>query len=208
MAARGRNVIALIAAQDTKAYWYLTRGSGAVSTILLSASMVLGVLTSTGFTTLRVPRFLVQGLHRNVSLVVLIFIAIHIATTVVDGFVAIGWLDAVIPFRSGYHAFWTGLGTLSLDLMLAVIISSVTRVHLTHTTWRWIHWLSYASWPIAMLHGFEVGSDRHAAWMLWVNGTCLAVVAAAVLARLGTLTRVRDARLPAYRRANEWTARR
>ena len=201
-------MIALLAVQDTKAYWYLTRGSGAVATILLSASIVLGVLASTGFTTVRVPRFLVQGLHRNVSLVVLVFLAIHIATTVVDGFVAIGWVDAIVPFRSGYHAFWVGLGTLSLDLMIAVIISSLLRVRMSYVTWRWIHWLSYASWPVAMLHGFEVGSDRHAAWMLWVNGACLVIVLGAVLARLWTLDPVRDARLPAYRRAGNGAVRR
>jgi sulfoxide reductase heme-binding subunit YedZ len=189
----------LLAAQDTKAYWYLTRGSGAAATILLSASMVLGVMTSLGVTTRQIPRFLVQGLHRNVSLFVIVFIALHVATTVVDGFVKIGWIDAVVPFRSGYHAWWVGLGTLSLDLILAVTITSLLRARMTYSAWRMVHWASYASWPIAMIHGFEVGSDRHATWMIWVNVICLFAVLIAVLARLWATDSVADPRLPAYR---------
>jgi methionine sulfoxide reductase heme-binding subunit len=193
-------MIALLAAQNTKAYWYLTRGSGAVATILLSLSMVLGVMTSMGVTTRQIPRFLVQGLHRNVSLLVVVFVVLHVATTVIDGFVKIGWIDAIVPFRSGYHAWWVGLGTLSLDLLLAVVATSVLRVHISYSTWRLVHWASYASWPIAMWHGFELGSDRHAPWMLWVNVVCLVAVVGAIFARLWTGGGVTDPRLPAYRR--------
>ena len=191
---------AILAAQNTKAYWYLTRGSGAVATILLSASMVLGILTSLGFTARQIPRFLVQGLHRNVSLLVVVFVAIHVATTIVDGFVKIGWIDAIVPFRSGYHAWWVGLGTLSFDLLLAVIITSLLRVRMTYSSWRFVHWASYVSWPIAMVHGFEIGSDRHATWMIWVNIICLFAVLVAVLVRLWGTDNVADPRLPAYRR--------
>ncbi len=192
-------MITLLAAQNTKAFWYLTRGSGAVATILLSASIVLGVMTSVGFTTPRLPRFLVQGLHRNVSLLVLVFLAIHVATTIFDGYVAIGWFDAIVPFISGYHPFWVGIGTLSVDLVLAVVISSLLRVRMSYPSWRLIHWLSYVSWPLAMVHGFEVGSDRHGAWMLWVDIICLVAVIGAVFVRLWTLDDANDRRLPAYR---------
>ena len=49
------------------ALWYLTRATGLVSLILLSATVVLGTVASVGWTSDRWPRFLSQSVHRNLS---------------------------------------------------------------------------------------------------------------------------------------------
>jgi sulfoxide reductase heme-binding subunit YedZ len=68
--------------------------------------------------------------------------------------------------------------------MLAVIITSLLRRRMGHTTWRAVHWLSYASWPIALLHGFGTGSDVKSTWMLAISVGCLGAAVAAVLVRI------------------------
>jgi DMSO/TMAO reductase YedYZ heme-binding membrane subunit len=174
----------VLAATNAQALWYLTRGTGLVALVLLTASVVLGVVEVSAWSRPRWPRFVTAGLHRNISLLVTAFLAVHIATAVLDSYAPIGWLDSVIPFRSHYRPIWLGLGALSFDLLVALIITSLVRRRLGYPAWRAIHWLSYACWPIALVHGLGTGSDTTTGWVLLVSLGCLGAVLAAVWWRL------------------------
>jgi methionine sulfoxide reductase heme-binding subunit len=166
--------------------WYTTRGAGVVSLLLLSAVVVLGVLSVRRFETAGWPRFLTVGLHRNLSLLAVVFLLIHIVTAVVDPFTNLGWAAAAIPFSSYYRTFWLGLGTVAAELMAAVVVTSLLRRWIGAWTWRLVHWLAYASWPIAVVHGWGTGTDSGAAWLLAIQVLCILAVGLAVLARLVT----------------------
>jgi methionine sulfoxide reductase heme-binding subunit len=174
----------IIAASAPKALWYASRGTGIVCLLLLTVSVVLGVVTTVRFETPAWPRFVLEGLHRNVSLLILVFIGIHVASTVIDGFTPIGYLDAVVPFRSPYRTLWLGLGAVALDLLLALAITSVVRARLGYRVWRAVHWLAYACWPIALVHGLGTGTDSRQGWMVALDALALASVCAAVCWRL------------------------
>ena len=169
-----------------KAFWYLTRASGLVSLVLLTATILLGVVASVGWTTERWPRFLSQDVHRNVSLLCLVFLAIHVATTVLDGYVPIGLVDVFVPFLSPYRPLYVGLGALGLDLLLAVLITSGLRHRIGYASWRFVHWLAYLCWPIALLHGLGSGTDTQLPVVLLVEAICTAAVLAALAWRLTT----------------------
>ena len=164
--------------------WYTTRGAGAVSLVLLTAVVVLGVLSTLRFESSSWPRFLTAGLHRNVALIALVFLALHIVTAVVDPFTHLGWLAAVVPFSSYYRTLWLGLGVIAVELVVAISVTSLMRGFLGHAAWRAIHWLSYASWPVAVVHGFGTGTDTWSAWMIAIDAVCILAVAGAVGARL------------------------
>jgi sulfoxide reductase heme-binding subunit YedZ len=166
------------------ALWYLTRATGLVSLILLSAVVVLGTVASVGWTSDRWPRFLSQSLHRNLSLFCIVLIGVHVVTTVGDGYVPIGLTDAIIPFRSAYRPIWVGLGAVAFDMLLAVAITSALRRRIGVAVWRGIHWLAYACWPIAVMHGLGSGSDPRLPGAMLVFVVCVAAVAAAVAWRL------------------------
>ncbi len=154
-----------ILATGPSLYWYLTRSTGAVALLLLSAAVVLGVVDVRRWSTPRWPRFVVDALHRNVALLAMVFLCLHILTSVLDSFAPISLIDAVVPFAGSYRPFWLGLGAVAFDLLIAVTITSLLRQRMGYASWRAIHWLTYASWPIALLHGFGTGSDvnRHVA---------------------------------------------
>jgi methionine sulfoxide reductase heme-binding subunit len=166
------------------ALWYLTRASGLVSLILLTATVVLGIVASVGWTGTRWPRFLSQAVHRNLSLFCLALIGVHVVSTVGDGYVPIGVVDAVIPFRSPYRPMWVGLGALAFDMLLAVAITSALRRRIGVAAWRGVHWLAYACWPVAAIHGLGSGSDPRLPGAMLVFVACTAAVAAAVAWRL------------------------
>jgi sulfoxide reductase heme-binding subunit YedZ len=160
--------------------WYATRGAGIVSLILLTVVVVLGITAAMRWQAASWPRFLTTGFHRNLALTTLVFLAIHVVTAVVDPFTALGWSAALIPFSSSYRTFWLGLGVVSLYLLIAIAVSSLLRPLFGYRTWRLIHWLTYAMWPIALMHGIGTGTDTRFSWMLAVNGICVIAVLMAI----------------------------
>ncbi|HEY5286515.1 MAG TPA: ferric reductase-like transmembrane domain-containing protein [Solirubrobacteraceae bacterium] len=175
---------AVLATTGPSAYWYLTRSTGAVALILLTLALALGVVDIRRWSSEAWPRFVVDSLHRNVSLLALAFLGLHILTAVLDSFAPISLVNAVVPFTGTYRPLWLGLGALSFDLIVAVILTSLLRRRMGHSIWRTIHWLTYASWPIALLHGLGTGSDVKSTWMLAISLGCLVVVIGAVLVRV------------------------
>lgn len=167
--------------------WYVTRATGMVALILLTSTLVLGIVASVGATTPRWPRFLSQSLHRDLSLFCLALVGAHVVSTVADGYVPIGYLDAVVPFTSPYRTAWIGLGAIGFDLLLAVAVTSGLRHRIGARWWRSVHWLAYLCWPIALLHGLGTGTDtRKVAGALLIELACIAAVGAAGIWRLVT----------------------
>ena len=113
----------------------------------------------------RTPRFVVDGLHRNVSLLVVVLLAAHIVTSLLDPFAHLRVLDAVVPLASRYRPLWLGFGALAFDLLIALIVTSVLRARLGLRAWRAVHWAAYACWPVAVLHGLGTGTDARSAWL-------------------------------------------
>jgi sulfoxide reductase heme-binding subunit YedZ len=174
----------VVAASTGTALWYLARGTGVVSLVFLTTSVVLGITTTLRWSSRRWPRFVVQFLHRNVSLLVLVFLALHIATVVTDSFAPIGWVDAVVPFASAYRPIWLGLGALAFDLLIALVVTSLLRHRLGFSAWRAVHWLAYLCWPLAVVHGLGTGSDTKPGLVLSVTVACVASVLVAGSVRI------------------------
>ncbi len=172
------------AASGGTAMWFLTRATGITTLVLLTVTVALGVANVRRMSLRGVQRFVFDAVHRNAALLSVAFLVVHVVTTVLDGYVPIRWLDAVIPFGSAYRSFWVGLGALSLDLMAAVVITSLVRRRLGHRTWRATHWLAYGSWPLALAHSLGMGTDAGTTWMLAIALACIGVVLGALVLRL------------------------
>jgi DMSO/TMAO reductase YedYZ heme-binding membrane subunit len=146
--------------------------------------MCAGLLTSVRFELPGWPRFVTLGLHRNLSLLALAFTVLHVLTSVLDSFVSIPLVDAFIPFIGSYRPFWLGLGAISFDLMLALVITSLLRARMSRPSWRLVHWSAYACWPVAVVHGLGTGTDTPVAWVLALTVLCVLPVIALTLWRL------------------------
>ncbi|HEY4845305.1 MAG TPA: ferric reductase-like transmembrane domain-containing protein [Candidatus Dormibacteraeota bacterium] len=186
--------------------WYATRGAGIVSLILLTGVVLLGIVSAMRWQTASWPRFLTTGFHRNLALATLIFLSLHVVTAVVDPFTALGWNAALVPFSSSYRRFWLGLGVVAIYLLLAIVLTSLLRPIFGHRAWRTVHWLSYAMWPVAVIHGIGTGTDPWFAWMLAIEALCIGGVVAAVAWRVGRVAPTAWRQIPtASPRAQKWS---
>jgi len=163
--------------------WYATRATGIAALVLLTVTTVLGILTA-GRAKSDLPAFARADLHRRLSILTIVFLTIHVLTSVLDTYVNINWLAIIIPFMSSYHIFWLALGTIGVDLCLAVGISSALRQHLSARTWRALHWLAYLSWPVAVAHSLGMGTDSKLDWVLALVAICVASVVGATTWRI------------------------
>ena len=168
----------------TPVLWYIDRGSGLAALMLLTTSVVLGVVSAMRVHSPRWPRFALSLIHRNIALLALAFATIHVVTSVVDTYVPISVSDALIPFGASYRPFWLAMGTIGADLMLAVLITTALRRRLGYKAWRSIHLLSYGCWAAGMIHAIGIGSDaRSAVWAVLIVAACIGAVGGAFVQR-------------------------
>jgi methionine sulfoxide reductase heme-binding subunit len=165
---------------STTALWYASRATGVVSLLLLSMVMILGLVVNRQGRLPGLPRFGATSLHRSVSLLAVLFVAVHVITAIADPFVTIRIAAAIVPFSSAYKPFWLGLGAVSLDLIIALIVTSLARARIGRRTWRSLHWLAYAAWPVAFAHSIGSSTDLHSGALRTVAICCALAVIAAV----------------------------
>jgi predicted ferric reductase len=172
--------------------WWVDRAAGLVLLTLLTSAVVTGLWSTAPRPRRGAPRFVTLALHRNLALLALLLLGLHVGTAVADSFVDIRWWQAVVPARSGFRPFWVGAGTVTVDLLVAVVATSLVRHRLGLRGWRTVHLLVWPAWLLGLGHALALGSDVKggAAWALLPVGGCVVAVGLAAAVRLVGLTRV------------------
>jgi sulfoxide reductase heme-binding subunit YedZ len=158
------------------AVWYLMRASGVTSLVLLTIVLALGIATIKRWRFGRAPAFVTASVHRSISLLSVAFLTIHVVTALIDPYAAVGLVAVLVPFSGSTAPLWLGLGAVSLDLVAALVVSSLLRRRIGVRAWRSIHWLAYLSWPLALAHTLGEGSDAGSSWLQAVSATCVLTV--------------------------------
>jgi methionine sulfoxide reductase heme-binding subunit len=165
------------------ALWVLGRGTGVAAVLLLTAAVVLGLLTRSGRPVAGLQRFAVQLVHRDVALTATVFVAVHVVTLLADTQSELRLVDVVVPFTGTYRWFWLGLGTLGVDLLIAVVVTALLRRTIGPRAFRAVHFAVYGLWPIALAHAVGAGTDGTAPWFLVIAACCVVAVVATVVWR-------------------------
>jgi hypothetical protein len=168
--------------------WFLNRSTGVVLLVLLTMTVLLGVLSWHARAGRAMPAFVPHQLHRNLALLSVVALAVHVTSAIVDSYVDIRWWQALVPVGATYMPLWLGLGTLSLDLIAVVVVTSLLRNRLGLRWWRVVHLSSWLAWAAAVVHGVGIGTDIRgfAGWAMWTTLACLSAVAVAFLVRLAS----------------------
>jgi hypothetical protein len=162
--------------------WYVARSAGIVAYLLLSSSVVVGVLMSAR-AKFKWPRFAVEEVHRFLAILTGVFLALHGLALLADKVVPISILQLVIPFRTAYRPFGVGLGITAALLLLAVSLSNLARKRLPFKVWRRFHYVTLAVWVTATGHALLAGTDRQDFWFIALVGVSVCSVGLAFLGR-------------------------
>ena len=162
--------------------WYFARSSGIVAYLLLSSSVLLGVLMA-GKAQFTWPKFAVQEVHRFLAILTGVFIALHGAALLLDTVVPTSLLQELVPFTSAYRPFAVGLGVTAMLLIAAVGISNALRSTLPYATWRKLHYLTLPAWLLASFHGVLAGTDGGDPWFAGIAAGSFAAVGIAAWLR-------------------------
>jgi methionine sulfoxide reductase heme-binding subunit len=176
----------MILAATSKSDWFLMRGTGLVTLLLFTFAVALGIAGAARPRSSRSARVVTSGMHRNLALLAVCFLTVHVVTAVLDSFVHLSWFDVILPFASAYRPVWLGLGVLSVDLTIAIVATSLLRRHLGYRLWRFVHWAAVAAWPLAIAHSLGAGSDTGSGWGLGLCATCIGIVALALAWRVAS----------------------
>jgi methionine sulfoxide reductase heme-binding subunit len=178
-----------------EAFWALGRGTGITALGFLTLSLALGIATRSGRPLMVLPRFAVADVHRFTALAGTLLVALHVALLFLDPYAQLRLVDLAVPFLGAYRPLWLGLGTLAVDVLVVVIITSLLRHRLGVRIFRAVHWASYALWPIALAHALGNGTDAGHTWFLTFAGCCTLTMAIALAWRLrANYTEYADAR--------------
>ena len=170
---------------SSPAIWYAARASGVAAYVVLSIVVSLGLTLGGKAQNRRWPRFSVEEVHRFGGLLVGSLIGIHVLTIAADSFLPFSLTQLLVPFTSTYRPLWTGLGIAAAELLLALAITNHYRRRLPYRFWRLAHYLNFAVWTLASIHGLMSGTDRGAAWLAVLYGLSVAVVLMLLLWRFG-----------------------
>jgi len=146
--------------------WEVARVGGIVAYLLVSGSVVVGMLVSLKLRSSRWPRWVTTELHRYLTSLALVFTAIHGLAVWIDPFTAFTPAEVLIPFASHYRPVWIALGIIAGYLVLAVWASEYVRARIGYAWWRRLHFGAFAVFALATLHGIATGSDTATPWGL------------------------------------------
>jgi methionine sulfoxide reductase heme-binding subunit len=164
--------------------WYVVRASGLVAYVLLTTAVAIGISLAGKERLARWPRFAIEDLHRFAGTLVGVFLAVHLISLAIDAYLPFSVADLVVPFVSGYRPFWTAMGVVGIELLLALALTSRFRDRLSYGFWRRAHYLNFAVWIAATAHGIGGGTDSGAAWTILLYIASITLVVALTVRRI------------------------
>lgn len=167
--------------------WNVSRALGLVALLLMGVVLALGALHNTSLTKVvgqTLPRFVLVALHRNLALITVVFVLLHVVAVLVTPYLPLRWYHLVVPFTASFNPWPVALGAVAFDLLLAVVISSGLRRYLSKRAWLVVHWTTYVCFPVAVAHAIANASFRGGTWWtLLVPLLATGMVVAALLYR-------------------------
>ena len=170
-------------------WWYVTRASALIAWVLMTASVLWGILLST-----RVMRKVdnpawLQDLHRYLGGVMLIMVALHMVSLMLDPWLKFTIVEELVPFGTDFKPLPIALGIIAMYLLVAVQGSSLIMNRLPRKFWKGLHYSSYAALLLVALHAGWSGTDTSTWWYRALAIVLIAVATIAVLVRVIVGTR-------------------
>ena len=164
--------------------WYVARAGGLLAFMLLTASVVAGLLLSGKARLEGWPRFALEDVHRFLGLLAGSFILLHGGALLVDGYLPFSLGNLLVPGTAPYRPLAVAAGVVAAELLVALAVTNHYRKALSHRFWRRAHYLNFAVWLLALVHGITAGTDTGSAWAIALYLAAAAAVGGLTAAKI------------------------
>jgi sulfoxide reductase heme-binding subunit YedZ len=172
-------------------FWVLARVSGLSAYAALAIALLTGVALRTAVLDWLGANRAIRSLHEFTIVLWVPLAALHVLTLLLDATARLSVIDVFLPFHASYGTLAIGLGSLSVDLLLAVAVAAYMKRRMAKEAWLWVHRLAYVAFALVFLHAVLSGtdfSDPAVSAITWGTAAGLLTL---------TLARVLGGRLPA-----------
>jgi methionine sulfoxide reductase heme-binding subunit len=169
-------------------FWILARASGLTAYLLLTMSVLAGLVVKSRPFGRALKAASATDTHRFLSLLALGAVALHGLALMLDSTIRIRLGALLVPGLSPYRPLWTGLGVVAAELAALIVVSFPLRKRIGARAWRRLHWATYAVFATATVHGLAAGTDTSRPWALGLYLGAVGSVAFATAWRVLTRT--------------------
>ena len=169
---------------NPQVWWYLTRASAMVAWVLLTLTVVWGILLKTRI--LRGadnPEWLTVT-HRYISGLAMAMIVTHMGTLLLDEYIQFGWADILVPFATSFEPLPVALGIIAFWLIILVQVTALSSRWLPESVWKGVHLSSYLAIVLVGLHSGLVGTDVGTPWYTVISLILITTATLAGIVRL------------------------
>jgi methionine sulfoxide reductase heme-binding subunit len=146
-------------------WWLVSRASGVVSLLLVSASVTIGLLMASKLVRKRGAGPILVKTHEQTALAGLIAIAVHGVTLLGDRWLNPGVGGLLVPFTMSYRPAFTGLGIVAGYLAALLGLSFYVRRSIGAKLWRKLHRATVLVWALGIVHTLGAGTDASSPWL-------------------------------------------
>jgi methionine sulfoxide reductase heme-binding subunit len=167
-------------------FWILARASGLTAYALMTMTVLAGLTVKSRPFGRAVKAASATDTHRFLSLLALGAVAVHGGALVLDRTVHVNLTTLLVPGASGYRPLATAAGVVSAELAALIVVSSSLRKRIGVRVWRRLHWLTFAIFVLATVHGLAAGTDSTRPWAFDLYAAAVFAVTAAAAWRAFT----------------------
>ncbi len=160
-------------------FWLLARASGLTAYVLLTLSVLAGLVVKSRPFGRAVKTASATDVHRFLALLGLGMLALHGVALVLDSTVHISLAALVVPFVSGYRPAAVAAGVVAAELAALITLSFSLRRWIGGRNWRRLHWATYLVFGLGTVHGLAAGTDSSRPWAVGLYLGAVGAVAAA-----------------------------
>jgi len=172
----------------------LSSDAGLVAMVLLTVNILLGLLLSARYNTVRSwphRRLPVFDIHNWTAYIALGLIVAHSVLLFFSKTANFGVVDIVFPLKSPHQTLYNSLGAATFYCVVFVVVTSYVRSRLGSRLWKKLHYISYAAAALLFVHGVMIDPDLKEKPPDYLDGEKVLVEVCALLIVLATVWRIR-----------------